>query len=298
VCTPQTLEAEMRTLIVALLLVTALPACNRAAQVAQPTETATPAATEPAPEPTAAVTDSATPTTEPTPLEVWFARDVPRGVFVEPETHRPAAATAAVARAALELLVSSQPDDEGLTNLVPEGTAVLGVDLDGTTLTVDLDLPDQIGLGAAFEAAMYQQIVHTGAQFATVEKVRVLDEGEPPQSGHLDLSEPMEPDEFVVSPIVITEPAEGEQVSPGEVTVSGTANVFEANVVLRLLDPDGEVAEETFTTATCGTGCRGDWEHTFTIQEPGRWTIAAVEPDMSDGEGAGPFVTRRHVTVR
>ena len=290
----------MRTLItiVALLLMVALSACNRGAQVAQPTETATPATTEPAPEPTAAVTDSATPTTEPTPLEVWFARDVPRGVFVEPEQHRPAAATAAVARAALELLVSSQPDDEGLTNLVPEGTAVLGVDLDGTTLTVDLDLPDQIGLGAAFEAAMYQQIVHTGAQFATVEKVRVLDEGEPPQSGHLDLSEPMEPDEFAVSPIVIAEPAEGEEVSTGEVTVSGTANVFEANVVLRLLDPDGDVAEETFTTATCGTGCRGDWEHTFTIQEPGRWTIAAVEPDMSDGEGAGPFVTRRHVTVR
>ena len=229
---------------------------------------------------------------------MFFARDTDRGVFVEPESRTPREPSLGVARIALTILVTEQPEDPGLINLVPDGTSLLGVDLDGTTLTVDLDLPDRINLGADFEAAMYQQIVHTGAQFATVEAVRVLDNGETPASGHLDLSEPLEPDEFALAPIIITSPEEGEQVDSGEITVTGTANVFEANVELRLVNPSEEVVEETFTTATCGTGCRGEWEHTFTVDEPGRWTIVAIEPDMSDGEGGGPFVTERHVRVR
>ena len=291
----------MRTFVAVLaaLLTLALPACNRGGDVAQ-APTPTPPATDATP--TNAVTQPGQPTESTAPagpdsLQVFFARDTPRGVFVEPETRTPNESSLGVARMAMTILVTEQPTDPGLINLIPDGTSLLGVDLDGTTLTVDLDLP-RINLGGDFEAAMYQQIVHTGAQFATVEAVQVLDSGEVPQSGHLDLSEPLEPDEFALAPIIITSPAEGEEVDSGEITVSGTANVFEANLELRLVDPSGEVVEETFTTATCGTGCRGDWEHTFTVTEPGEWTIVAVEPDASGGEGSGPYVTERHFTVR
>ena len=295
----------MRTSVAAIatLLILALPACNRGGDVAEqaPTEPAPTAAVTVVPSAPATASTAAPDPADPVGPEsvaVFFARDTPRGVFVEPEMRTPKESSRGVARIALTILVTEQPQDPGLINLVPDGTSLLGVDLDGTTLTVDLDLPDRINLGADFEAAMYQQIVHTGAQFATVEAVRVLDSGEVPQSGHLDLSEPLTPDDFALAPIIITSPEEGEQVDAGEITVSGTANVFEANVELRLVNPSEEVVEETFTTATCGTGCRGDWEHTFTVDEPGRWTIVAVEPDMSDGEGGGPFVTERHFRVR
>ena len=39
----------------------------------------------------------------------------------------------------------------------------------------------------------------------------------------------------------------------------GTANVFEANVTLVLKDSKGRVLARRFTTATCGTGCRGSY---------------------------------------
>lgn len=292
----------MRTLPVAVvvLLILGVGACNRGAEVAAPASpepTATTAADATLP-PTPA--DETAPPSEPVgpdPVEVFFARDSDRGVFVEPENRTPDESSLGVARMALTILVTEQPQDPGLINLIPDGTSLLGVDLDGTTLTVDLDLPT-FNLGSGFEAAMYQQIVHTGAQFATVQAVRILDSGRPPESGHLDLRDPVAPDEFALAPIIISDPAEGDEVASGDVTVSGTANVYEANVELRLVNPSEEVVEETFTTATCGTGCRGDWEHTFTLDAPGRWTIVAVEPDASDGEGNGPYVTERHVTVR
>lgn len=287
------------SVVVAALLILGLPGCNRGAQVAAPsspaaTATTAPEATlPPAPSETAPPSEAVGPDT----VEVFFARDSDRGVFVEPETRTPKESSLGVARTALTILVTEQPRDPGLVNLIPDGTSLLGVDLDGTTLTVDLDLPS-FNLGSGFEAAMYQQIVHTGAQFATVRAVRILDSGQPPKSGHLDLRDPVAPDEFALAPIIIDTPAEGDEVDRGALTVTGTANVYEANVELRLVDPSEEVVEETFTTATCGTGCRGDWEHTFTLDEPGRWTIVAVEPDASDGEGFGPYVTERHVTVR
>lgn len=294
----------MRALLFAVGLTVALTACGDPPAPAQspsePSPTASPTVVT-NPSPTVAPT-TATESAGADTVELWFARDTPRGVFVEPETHALDRPTVAVARAALAALLEGQPTDPALTNLVPEGTRLLDVDLDGETLVVDLDFPDdESGLGSSFEAALYQQILHTGAQFVTVKRVEILEEGEAPSSGHLDSEEirgPNEPDEFAISPIVIESPAHGETVDSGRVTVSGTANVFEANVQLRLVDPDGEVVEETFTTADCGTGCRGLWEHDFTIAEPGRWTVVATEPDASDGEGAGPFVTERTFTVR
>jgi Immunoglobulin-like domain of bacterial spore germination len=41
------------------------------------------------------------------------------------------------------------------------------------------------------------------------------------------------------------------------VTVSGTADVFEAMVSVRILDSAGNQIARTFSTASCGTGCRG-----------------------------------------
>jgi hypothetical protein len=57
------------------------------------------------------------------------------------------------------------------------------------------------------------------------------------------------------------------------------------------------VVEETFTTATSGSGERGRWESTFDLTGPGTWTIEATEDDPSDGEGRPPFATTLELQV-
>jgi hypothetical protein len=70
------------------------------------------------------------------------------------------------------------------------------------------------------------------------------------------------------------------------VTVSGTADVFEATVSVRVLDSAGHEIARTFTTASCGTGCRGDYSVTVSYSvprtQPG--TIEVFESSAKDGQ--------------
>lgn len=76
-------------------------------------------------------------------------------------------------------------------------------------------------------------------------------------------------DAFVQSPILI----------------SGSADVFEATVSIRVLDANGDVIAEAFTTAACGTGCRGDFstqvEVPIDAEQPGK--IQVFESSARDG---------------
>lgn len=57
-------------------------------------------------------------------------------------------------------------------------------------------------------------------------------------------------------PIEVTSPRDGEEVA-NRFVLAGEANVFEANVRYRLRTEGGRVLVDHFTTATCGSGCRG-----------------------------------------
>lgn len=275
----------------------------------EPTPTAEPSATvhSPAPQsepPTPRPTEAESPVASGPEVELWFVRisgnNTPAGL--EPEAHVLDEATEAVARASIEAMLSAKPSDPGLHNLWPEGTRVLDVALERGILTVDVDVPGKHGglpYGVAYEGHAFQQIVHTGGQFPNVKRVRVLEEGDTFPSGHFDFSGTYRPRRDVLPPVVVTSPQHAAVVDGGEVTVTGNANVYEANVLLRLVDPGGKTVEKTFTTATCGTGCRGTWEHTFEdVTTPGTWTLVAGASDPSDGEGNPPYKVRRTFTVR
>jgi hypothetical protein len=85
--------------------------------------------------------------------------------------------------------------------------------------------------------------------------------------------------------ITVQSPVIGEQVT-SPVTVSGTADVFEATVSLRVLDSAGHEIARTFTTATCGTGCRGSYSASVSYSvprtQPG--TIEVFESSAKDGQ--------------
>ncbi len=260
-------------------------ATSDAAETPSPTPTPTPSVNATSSTPSTA--ETATGTRQ---LDYFLKRQAGDRVWVEPVSfdYDPDVVGGGVAREALTRLLAA-PDQGELTNLVPEGTSLRGIEVTEGVLRIDLssEAATNPGAGAEAELAFQQMLAHTGAQFPTVDRVQVVVAGEPVDSlwGHVDWSQPFEPDPFLLSPIII-EHADG---SAGTIRLSGTANVFEATVELLLTDDTGGVVEETFATASCGTGCRGDFDASFDGLQPGRYTITAREPDPSDGEGFAPF---------
>lgn len=84
--------------------------------------------------------------------------------------------------------------------------------------------------------------------------------------------------------IVVNDPQPGDRVS-SPVAISGDADVFEATVSIRILDASGAVIAEDFTTATCGTGCRGTYSTkvAFDVSSEQAGTIEVFESSAEDG---------------
>lgn len=87
--------------------------------------------------------------------------------------------------------------------------------------------------------------------------------------------------------IVVLEPREPQQTYP--LTVSGYARTFEANVVARL-ERDGEMIEETFTTATAWVDAWGHYSMTFEDGPSGPLQLHVGEYSARDGAWEGAVV--------
>lgn len=236
-------------------------------------------------------------------VTAWFVRETPSGVWLEPETVHLADETVQVLRAAVDAIVSGQSVNPGLTTLVPAGVEVLDVRIEEGVAVVDLSgAVAEASAGSAQELAFAQQLAQTATQFDAADAVRLLVDGQPVDElwGHLDWSQPITADPQALAPIIVETPSWGASVPSGPVTASGTSVTYESTVELRLVAPDGTVVEDTFTTAAQpNVGQRGPWTHTFDTEATtaGTWTIEAVEPDPSDGEGRPPFTTSVEFTV-
>lgn len=226
-----------------------------------------------------ATVGSAVPTAEPVPgtiaLKAYFLLfgniDGPTPLI---PVNRDVGETVAVARAAMEELLAGPTDDEGAHDLrvgtigtqIPEGTRLLGVDIEGGVATVDLsrefasgDIDNDERESWAIRLA---QVTYTLTQFPTVESVRFLVEGRPAATieGHegspIDLATrgayaDQRPGIFV------DEPAWGGALAD-PLTVSGLAQIsgeppeFHAALVSRTTD---EIVVQQTVRATCPTGC-------------------------------------------
>jgi hypothetical protein len=82
----------------------------------------------------------------------------------------------------------------------------------------------------------------------------------------------------------VDRPAWGESLgNPG--TVSGLANVFEAQFRVRLLDADGRTLADKPVMASCGTGCWGEFRTSLAYNvSSAQWgTLRVYEPSAADG---------------
>ena len=125
---------------------------------------------------------------------------------------------------------------------------MLGIAIKNGVATVDLTSEYQSGGGSRSMQARLAQVVYTLTQFPTVHAVRFHLDGTPVNvfSGQgIVLNHPVGRADYqdLLPPIVVEKPASGARVSSGAV-VSGTANVFEANVGVEVLDRNGTRAGE------------------------------------------------------
>lgn len=218
-------------------------------------------------------------------LQVWFARD---GKLFS--TERTIPATPGVGQAALDRMLAGPSAAEyaaGLRSQIPAGTSLLGLTISSGTATVDLSSSFATSASPSAMALRIAQAVYTLTQFPQVTGVRFQLAGQGVTSmGGVPVQNPQTRAMYTsyLPAITVQDPVIGGQVA-SPVTVSGTADVFEAVVSLRVLDSAGHELARTFTNATCGTGCRGSYAATISYSvaqsEPG--TIEVFETSAKDG---------------
>lgn len=178
--------------------------------------------------------------------------------------------TDALAQAALDELLAGPTEREGadlqFTTAIPDDVegVVSSVDDGVATVELSVDLPDE----------PLAQVVYTLTQFVTVESVDI-------QGNTLIRAD----FEDLTPAILVESPLPFEDVS-SPLRVTGTANTFEATFSYELTDTDGLIVDESFVTATSGTGTRGTFDFTttpYTVPFDGVGALIVFERSAQDG---------------
>ncbi|MGV9212977.1 Gmad2 immunoglobulin-like domain-containing protein [Micromonospora sp. RB23] len=241
---------------------TGAPTATPSAAPAPPT----PSATTPPRPPTPPVNGTRRPDT--VTIELWYVRS---GRLVPTRRTRPA--TVATSRLALDELSAGPTPAEaatGMVTLLAAGVEVTRI-ADGVATLGPVPSADDPADRRRLREA---QVVWTLTQFPTVRRVRFAG-GAP--VGRADYP-------GLLAPIVVSGPSVGERVT-APLTVSGTADVFEATVSVRVLDDAGRQVAAAFGTASCGSGCRGAYRVvvTWRTTRQQRGTVEVYEVSARDG---------------
>ena len=173
-----------------------------------------------------------------------------------------------------------------ISTALPAGASIGSINL-GPALSIDLT-------GTTTEQVTREalaQIVLTAQQFGP-RFVAVTVDGIPVVEDTMNTAA----FEDLLPSIMIERPALDELVG-NPLRVTGTANVFEASFSYALTNWDGLIIAEGFTTATCGTGCRGNF--TFEID----YEVDTVQPgslivwEYSARDGSQVNIREHRVTL-
>lgn len=250
--TPTVRKSTITVLLIMAPLIMALMVTACGSKDSTKTATATTEATT-------VVTEQSTTTTTAPPAETdaeaavaitpYFMRDGRIGAGHQRVVQGPA-----VARASIEALLEG-PDEidelAGLNTAVVKGVTLMSLEIADGVATV--------GFNRAFETAdtrpQVAQVVFTLTQFATVDKVQFLIDGEP--NGATGVMAMGRDDLERIAPAVLVEsPTPGSSL-PASFEMIGTANTFEANVPWAVEDTEGNTIAQGFATAESGSGTRG-----------------------------------------
>jgi len=218
-------------------------------------------------------------------LQAWFIRG--GRLF---ESQRTVPATRSIGKAAVDAVLAGTNTSEssaGLVSAVPAGTNMLGLKIAGTVATIDLSSSFAQSASSSAVSLRLAQLVYTLTQFGAVRSVHWRISGQDVTTiGGVPVSGPQTRPAYSgdLPAITVASPAIGATVT-SPVTVSGTADVFEAVVSIEILNSAGQEIARTFTTASCGTGCRGSYTTTISYSVPAtqKGTVEVFERSAKDG---------------
>ena len=184
---------------------------------------------------------------------------------------------------------------DGFINSVPAGVEALDVrraEGEPNALIVEMNQAFLDGAGGLLaDFTMLNQLIYTatGALPDVVQVQFIVDNQQVTQFGSegLDLSSAVDRETFQehLALIYLTSPILANQ--DGNIVVTGISNTFEASLSLRVLDGEGNIVHEEFTTATCGSGCWGEY---IFVLDPDLfdtdYTVQLLEYSAEDGDPA------------
>lgn len=276
-----------RSIAITATLAALTTAC--AASGAQPLGPAPVTSESPSASPSGSPT-TPSPSPSPTPTrtmtyELWFNLD--GYLFV---THRTEPFTPAVGTRTLEALFDGPNEIEtaaAIGTAINPGSRLLGLHIRDGVATVNLDGTFIAEETPVVAVGSLSQVVYTLTQFDAIDGVVFeVDGTRLTNFGGYELEGPQRRANFAdrLPAILVQGPRIGERVS-SPVTISGTADVFEAVVSIAILDEHRNTVASSFTMATCGTGCRGtyttDVRYHVGTRQPG--TIRVYEVSAKDG---------------
>ena len=205
--------------------------------------------------------------------------------------------TVGVARAALVALLrapSARERAAGYSTAIPGGTTLRTVTVARGFATVDLSARFQAGGGSTSMLLRVAQVVHTATQFSSVHRVAFRLDGRPIVAiggEGVIVSPPVGRAAFEAQapPILVEQPLPGDTVR-GTIVVRGTANVFEARLVVELR-AGGVVLARKLVSASAGTGTRGTFSTRIATRAPAR-PLTVVVYSRSPKDGAQINVVR------
>jgi hypothetical protein len=278
----------------------------------QPTGPDTPGPSTPGPE-TGAPEQTDSPPGQAT-VPVYFVGQTPQGLrlyrefrLVDASDAQPEAkAVAAEALEALSLMASGNAIDPDYTTLFPGGGGFTSVEIGDDMITVGLadnswaDAP--AGMSPAKARLAAQQMVYTLQGVAGKRlPVSIRLKGAPADLFGL-AGEVSADDELDVRALVnITTPSEAATVS-GTLNAEGVSSSFEATTPweIRQGGPEGKVVLHGTVTAQGWADKLYPWHTEIDVSglEPGRYVFVAMTDDPSGGEGHGPMIDTKSITVQ
>jgi hypothetical protein len=220
-------------------------------------------------------------------VSAYFVRDEHVALVRRTVPHSVATTAASLG----QLLVGPAPAESslGMSTAVPAGTALLGASITDGIATIDLSSEFGSGGGSMSMRLRLAQVVYTVTQFPSVDAVALEIEGSPVTvfgSEGIVIEHPLTRADFEseTPAIFVDEPAPFDRVGP-QLHVAGTANVFEATFMVRVVDAAGAIVYEHFQMATSGTGTRGTFDLTIDLGEAthGTGLLRLWEPSSKDG---------------
>jgi hypothetical protein len=182
----------------------------------------------------------------------------------------------------------------GVKTAVPAGTKLLSTAVTGGVATINLRQKFASPAPRKNVRMRLAQLTFTATQFANVHAVHVEIAGRALTSiGGVPVPAQMTRATFsrLVPAIVVHTPAIGAHLT-SSVRVTGTSDVFEAAMVVKVLNSGGRRIAAADVLASCGTGCRGHFAATITYHVMNAQNGTIVVTDTSARGGRPPHVVR------